>query len=307
MQIPEYFCSKIVRAFGEPGQRWLDELPQVLNKCMENWQLTDCTVAEGLSINLVCFAKSAEYGEVVLKIGSPNAEIFTEMTALSLYAGRHICRCYAVDKDLRALLLERIIPGQNLTAVADLRAQLDIAANLISHIPIPLTEDHGLPTYTHWVQKAFTRAREEGKVGREMLSLIDAAEELFAELEMESRPQMLLHGDLHHWNILMDEKGVWKAIDPHGVVGMACMEAARFMNNHIDMVVDAEKLPHLDEMVSVFSAVFHEPKRVLAICLYVLFVLSTCWTYEEDDPAEEGLIRMTENCQRILGYVRAFV
>lgn len=305
MQIPEYFCAKVTRAFGAPGEEWLAELPHILHTCIEKWQLTDCTVAENLSINLVCFARSPQYGEVVLKIGTPNPEIYTEMTALSLYNGRHTCRCHAQDHDLRAMLLERVIPGENLTSVPDLRAQLEIAANLIPQIPIPLTEDHGLPTYNQWLQKAFTRARQEGRVGVLMFSLIDAAEELFQELEAEERPKVLLHGDLHHWNILKDENGVWKAIDPHGVIGVACMESARFMNNHIDMVAEEKKLAHLDEMISVFSAAFHEPKRVLAICLFVLFVLSTCWTYEELDPVQEDLIRLTRNCQLILDYVRS--
>ena len=35
-------------------------------------------------------------------------------------------------------------------------------------------------------------------------------------------PQMLLHGDLHHWNILSDADRGWMAIDPKGVIGASC-------------------------------------------------------------------------------------
>lgn len=306
MQIPEYFRDQIARCFGERGEEWLTNLPQILNQCLQKWDLTECRIAEGLSINLVCFAQSPDYGNVVLKVGAPHSELYTEMKALTLYQGRNICKCYDSDMELGAFLLERVNPGQDLTSVKDIRAQLMIAADLIVKLPIPIPKNlQGLPTYSDWINRAFTRARKENLVGEKMLSLIEVAEQLFIEIENGDRPKVLLHGDLHHWNILQDENEGWKAIDPHGVIGVPCMESARFMNNHIDEVEGAGKLDHLDDMVTVFSTKFGESKRTIAICLFVLDVLSTCWTFEEAKPDKEELMRKIDRCQFIFDYIRS--
>lgn len=303
MHIPEYFCTRIVRAFGEEGAKWIAHLPQIIDLCIGQWQLTECVIAGELSINFICFARSARYGEVVLKIGSPHPEVFTEMTALALYEGRNACKCYEMMQDLRAMLLERITPGPNLTAVPSICEQLAIAVELIAKLPIPATPDHGFPTYAQWLDRAFTRARKETRVGARMLYHADTAERLYRELEEGNRPRVLLHGDLHHWNILQDHHGQWKAIDPQGVIGVPCMEAARFMNNHIGMVEDGKKAEILDEMVTVFGDAFNEPKRIIAICLYVLLVLSICWTYEEADPNQTDLAKTIYDCELVLDYL----
>ncbi|MCK4258191.1 MAG: phosphotransferase [Halanaerobiales bacterium] len=306
MQIPEYFNKKIIRAFGDKGSKWLENLPQIFEKCVEKWNLTNYSVANNLSYNLICFAKSTDYGEVALKIGVPHPELFTEMKALSIYEGRNICKCYDSNMELGVLLLERITPGPDLTT-QNTNTQLQIAAELISKIPIPITKNHGLPTFADWITKAFKRASEEDKVGSKMLSLIEEAEKLFREIETNDRPKVLLHGDLHHWNILQDQNGNWKAIDPKGVIGVHCMESGRFMRNHIDMVKDTEKFEHLNEMVTAFSTKFDETKRIIASCLFVDYILGICWSFEEASPEPDKLVKSINDCEFIYNYIIHFL
>lgn len=45
---------------------------------------------------------------------------------------------------------------------------------------------------------------------------------------------MPLHGDLHHENILADDAGQWRAIDPHGLIGDPAYDAANFFGNPLD-------------------------------------------------------------------------
>jgi streptomycin 6-kinase len=49
--------------------------------------------------------------------------------------------------------------------------------------------------------------------------LVWAARQLFSELSGSQTQVRLLHGDLHHCNVLFDDVRGWLAVDPKGVVG----------------------------------------------------------------------------------------
>lgn len=304
MKIPEYFIKKIRQAFGEEGETWLENLPQTYKRCIKKWSLGDCSLAGDLSHNLIIFATSPIYGSVALKIGVPHAELFTEMRALSLYGGNNICKCYEFDKELGAILLERIIPGVNLTSEKNHSTRIKIASDVITKLAIQVKDDHGLPTYAEWLDKAFSRARSENKVGLKMLSLIDKAERMYGEIEASDRPKILLHGDLHHYNILQDKSGEWQVIDPKGVIGQACMDCARFMENQLDMVQYEEQKNCLVEMITVFSNTFNESKQIIASCLFIDYVLSTCWTFEDANLNQREQLEAIDRFECVLEYLR---
>jgi streptomycin 6-kinase len=304
LHLPPAFRERIQRAFGKEGTAWLEQLPQILALCQDRWRLTDLRLSGKLSYNLICFAQSPAYRSVALKIGVPHPELFTEMKALWLYAGRGICACYDADAELGALLLERIMPGSDLTQVVDNEERFRIAAGLMATLPVPHMDDKGLPSYADWISRAFARARAETGAGSELLSLVDIAERFFREIDTPDRPRVLLHGDLHHKNILQDRQGGWKAIDPKGVIGPSFLEAARFMQNEFGMGARENRLARLDQMTSIFAEHLGEPKQLLAKCAFVDKVLATCWSAEENpDPAElQGAV---EECQALLRYAES--
>jgi streptomycin 6-kinase len=304
MQIPAQFKEKITNQFDNKGTKWLDNLSGVLKQCIAKWQLSNCRLVDDLSYNLVVLASSDQYGEVVLKIGVPHFHLYTEMEAINLFNSSYICQCYDLDKELGAMLLEQIRPGENLTSLNDLDQQLAVAADLIAKLTEPIPDQHSLPSYKDWLDKAFACARKEGKVGNKMLAVIDRAEELFAEIKNKTDSQLLLHGDLHHWNILKDEQTGWKAIDPKGVVGPACMESARFIDNQIDMVDEKEKFTHFEKMTAVFADEFNQTQEMIADCYFVLRVLSTCWLAEVEVPVSDKLKQGIAKAESALEYTK---
>ena len=46
---------------------------------------------------------------------------------------------------------------------------------------------------------------------------------------------MLLHGDLHHYNVLFDNERGWVAIDPKGVVGELEYEIGAILRNPVEL------------------------------------------------------------------------
>lgn len=304
MQIPDYFIHKATRQFGEAGPGWVKQLPSLLARCEDQWQLTDCVPAENLSINLVCYARSALYGDVVLKIEGPHPDRFTEMTTLRLYAGRQACTCLAIDEEIAAILLERIVPGYDLRTLPDMQEQLEIGAEVIATLPIPLQEPHGLPHYRDWITRAIANTHAHYHPSAQMIHVMAAAAELFDQICPGDEPRYLLHGDLHHDNMLFHNDGMWKVIDPQGVIGAPFLESARFIQNH---VIDQDNVFHwdmLDDTVAYFAARLGESKYNIASAFFILHVLSTCWgcemNYEED-----LLARLIDECGALLEYVRA--
>lgn len=303
MQIPERFDDNVKRIFGEKGVAWRKNLPHILEDCIKKWNLSNCRFSNQLSMNFICFAESFEYGEVALKVGVPHSDLFNEMKALSIYNGRNICKCYDYDIELGAMVLERVIPGGQLKDLSDSEERINISSDVISRIPIFIEDTEEFPTYAQWVERAFKRAREENKVGENMLYYIDEAETIFKEIEASDKRKVLLHGDLHHENILETKDGSWKAIDPKGVIGPMSMEAARFIENEFSFVAPEQRLVALDKMITIFSEKLGTSKRIIAACSFVLKVLSICWCFEDYSQNEE-VYEDIKDCQVYLDYVQ---
>lgn len=287
MEIPFELQQKIVQVFREKGRRWLNELPEILEHCRQKWELSSLQLVSEFSYNLIFFAESALYGKVALKIGVPNPEVLTEIEALRRFSSGPICTCWDSDPERGTLLLERIEPGDNLTSVEETAERVRVAADIMKRLSIPAEGKTGLPPFSDWIDRAFSRNRLENADKSEWLMLVGEAESMFRALVGGHRPLVILHGDLHHFNILLDSDGGWRAIDPKGITGVFCLEAARFMQNQLGMFPEQEKLAGLDAMTAQFGTLLGESKRVMAECLFIDSILSTCWNMEDDeDPAQ---------------------
>ena len=277
VQIPEYFKKKARRQFGNKGPRWVEGLSKTLSKCINRWQLCDVKVVADLSINFLCYATSP-HGEVVLKIEGPHSEGKTEMLALELYRGRNVCLPLEIDYDLDAILLERVVPGISLRKAVSEVEQLRIGVHLVRDLPIPVDSATPLPCYQNWLDRAFSSMRERYNPSESFRNSIYAAEEMAAEIPMNGGS--LLHGDLHHDNILLGSQGEWKVIDPQGVIGAPVMECGRFIQNH---AVDGHNRLDLQKAygtVNYVASVLEQSQRKIWIAFFILHVLSFCWGYE---------------------------
>jgi streptomycin 6-kinase len=62
-------------------------------------------------------------------------------------------------------------------------------------------------------------------------SLVEQGQNLYVNLCASQQARRLLHGDLHHYNILYDSQRGWTAIDPKGVVGEIEYEIGASLRN----------------------------------------------------------------------------
>src|SRR5688500_2243452 len=160
---------------------------------------------------------------VVLKIIKREGDEWCSGEILQAFDGNGFARVY--EHAPGAVLLERLIPGNSLAELAlsgrDEEAT-DILANVIqqmSSAPSRLTSKDCEVGVTVWDWRtAFVRdtATIDAQVPKQ---LVESAHRLYSSLCASQREPRLLHGDLHHSNVLFDSERGWLAIDPKGVAG----------------------------------------------------------------------------------------
>jgi streptomycin 6-kinase len=230
--VPAALARAMTEVYGEAGTEWLSRLPAILAACERRWSLTAGPPFAPLSYNYVAPAVRTDGTPVVLKLGFPCRELMTEIDALHLFEGRGIARLLEVDPEQGALVLERLAPGTPLSALEDDAQATSIAATVMRKMWRPAPAGHAFPSVADWAAGlGRLRARFEGTSGPLPPALVDEAESLFAELIGSISELVLLHGDLHHGNILAAAREPWLAIDPKGLVGEPAYEVGALLRN----------------------------------------------------------------------------
>jgi streptomycin 6-kinase len=258
----------------------------VLREVATRWGLTVGAPFPDLSFNYVAPATRADGTRCILKVSRFIPDTRNEIAALRLWDGDGCCRLLAADEDLGALLLEALEPGTMLTEVAavDDDEATRIAARIARQLwrPVPSGEK-GLRSLDSWCD-AFYRNRDRIQAGAPgfPLDLFRQADSLRAGLLASTNEPVVLHGDLHHYNILRAQRAKWLAIDPKGAAGDRCFDVCQFLRNPWpgpdDPHVNARRLDIFCEELGL------DRERAKAWCL-VHAVLDALWAFEEGDGA----------------------
>ncbi len=294
---PTKFAQTTIGLYGETGANWLKNLPALIADCEKRWGLTVKRPFPNLSYNFAATAVRADGTEVVLKIGVPNPELLTEIEALRLYDGRGIVRLLDADPEQGIMLLERLQPGTPLVTVEDDEEATAVAAQVMQNLWQPAPPSHSFPTVEKWAQGMVKLRREfDGGTGPFPPQLVETAESLFAELLATQAEPVLLHGDLHHWNILRAQRAPWLALDPKGVVGEPAYEVGAWLRNPIDRITDWPDLKRMqarriDQFVERLGV---ERERLVGWGI-AQAVLSAWWSYEDGGHVGEGALTCAES------------
>ena len=233
--IPESTRDAVIHRYGAQGTAWVAGQTEVIASLVDAWglkRLQPC--AGGLDQNVVWFCERD--GEpLALKTGYPEPELFTEMAVLKLWRGRpgvvQLCEC---DDEAGVMLMQRIEPGTPFRKL-DAEARLTELPDLFEQVPMPLPQEPmpeqvKLPSYLKWMERAVTALPEDAWIAPHAAAALGLLEQLW----QSHSDRLLLHGDLHHENMLLDAEGSYVAIDPKGVIGPRILEYGRFLHNFLE-------------------------------------------------------------------------
>jgi streptomycin 6-kinase len=281
--VPPALARNAVGVWGAAGERWLAGLPALRDEVSRAWGLR-LGRPYPLSYHWVAPATRADGTAAVLKLGVPGADhLPVEAATLACWGGAGAVRLLAYEPEWGALLLERADPGTQARELVPARdaeataAILDVARRLHS-VPVP---DGVLPDLE--TQGEAFAAHLRAYPGDHPLPrhLVERAARLFDELCASAPARVVLHGDLHHDNVLRAEREPWLAIDPHGVVGDPGYEAGSMMHNPDPDRGDDELVALVPARVEQVADAMGLPVERIVAWSFVKAVLSEVWTAED--------------------------
>ncbi|MEV0134816.1 aminoglycoside phosphotransferase family protein [Dactylosporangium sp. NPDC050688] len=273
----------VAGTWGAAGERWLADLPGLLAGLAADW---DLTLGEpyDLTYHYVAAVRRADGTPAVLKAGF---ELSAEAAALAAFDGHGAARLLRADPARGALLLEQVSPGDRLRdlvltgdAAGDAAATA-VLAGLMRRLHVPPVP--GLPTVLSQVG-ALDRHR-----GAVPADLVAAAAAVMRHLCASAHREAVLHGDLHHDNVLRGTREPWLAIDPHGLVGDPGYEASSILFNPDPGNRDPALTALVPARLRQLSAALGEPVDRLAAWGFVKAVLSSVWTADAGGDPDRAL------------------
>jgi len=287
-RIPPALAEKVRLFQGGRGIRRLRALPRKLEALASRWKLEIGEPFDYESLSYVAAAMRETGEKAVLKVELLRGELKSEIAALRFWNGGTAVRLLEADERMGALLLERLEPGDCLVGVPEDEA-CSIAASVMRGLWKPPPSRRGFPEVTGWC-KGFGRLREfyGGGTGPFPALAVETAERLAQDLASERTGSMLLHGDLHHFNVLRAERLPWVAIDPKGVVGDPAFEVGPFLANEWQSSADPAALAA--RRLDAFASELGIERRRLRAWALVHAVLSAWWGVEDQGSCSESAL-----------------
>ncbi|MDF3047212.1 MAG: uncharacterized protein K0R73_330 [Candidatus Midichloriaceae bacterium] len=222
---------------------------------------------------------------VILKLGLDSEAVKIEAFALKCFAGYGAVKVLATNEN--ALLLEQAIPGTSLKKYfpdKDIEA-VQIACKIMKklhHAKIPdyhpslLQSGGGANNFPH-IKDWLSALDKDWDLPSHYLQ---KARKLRDQLLQTAEQDILLHGDLHHDNILQNGDD-WMVIDPKGVIGKPAYEITAFIRNPIpDLLSKQNAIKIIQNRIIAFSDILNIPKSRIADWCFVGAVLSWTWAIQ---------------------------
>ncbi len=296
--LPQTFCDTITHLYPHKSQKWLADFPQLIRYCEQRWGITIHSHVP-LSYHFVAPARKADGSELVVKFFVEPSELLHEQEALTALAGENTVKTVDSDAEKGILLLEKLSPGCPLSSLSTKQEAVLIAARLMKSLWRMPQSDSTIEETAVKREKQLREYTQMYPSGIDFLSseTLQHALAVFSELNRTSQQLFLLHGDLHHDNILQSGEA-WKIIDPKGLIGEKEYEIIPFLLNHLPKTNVAETIDH---RINIFVKELNVNKKRILLWGYAHSVLATCWLIEDRQDAA-SFLRAIEAFQHLFEY-----
>lgn len=197
---------------------------------------------------------------------------------LSLWSGQGAAKVFAYDNG--AVLIEKLY-GPDLYAFSEMGREdlaTEVFINIIKKIhAVQVPEQNTLPP----LKKLFETLYKFKKGPEEIMPLVLHALYLADELQMTQEHTVLLHGDLHHENVMRRSSGDYVCFDPKGFVGDPSYEIATILKNPWDYPQISQIEQVCLERAAKFARALKLPYERILKYAFVHMCLSMLWALED--------------------------
>ena len=267
--------NNMLSIHGALGQQWLDALSQTLGAFAQKYGLTDLQPVANMTFNYVARAQQGSKS-VILKLGMNHQALHKEGVCLACFTEHGGPQLLASEAGM--LLMQQLQPGTTLKSYYPQQevAATNILCDLIKRLhaaAIPAKHDF----YT--LGQLLTTLDDELAIPG---SILQAARKMRDGLLASSTAQVLLHGDLHHENILQQHND-WYAIDPKGFIGDPVYEVCCYMRNPSPDLVQHNNLADcIARRAEIISKQLDFPLQRINQWFFVSTVLSWAWGLQDN-------------------------
>jgi streptomycin 6-kinase len=220
-----------------------------------------------LSYRYVEPVRRADGSAAVLRLGPPGDPQFErELDAAEWFGGHGAPRVLAIDRALGAVLIERVVPGTMLVGEPE-ESAVAAVAGVARELWRQPEASCPFPSVRDWGRSLDPDSRATGA---------------YFELCDSMAAPVVLHGDLHHFNVLRG-RDRWLAIDAKGVVGEPAYETGALLRNPRPEPLTRPVLQRRADLLA--DTLDLDRARVYAWA-WVQAVLSAAWSVEDgEDPS----------------------
>lgn len=299
--IPDTFIERMRELHGEQGVAWSEALPGIITDFASRFEFIPEAPFSNLSYNFVLRAKLKDGKPAVLKSSFMKDELAQEVSVLRAYQGRGAINVINADEEGGVALLQAAAPGIPLSIIEDDARATDIFCEVFRHMHISAPPGSQFPSMKQHFA-AIERYRErclQGSIASPLPeNWVENAEECLAYLIATTSENLLLHGDLHHENILREGEERWVVIDPKGIIGDIHFDTIQYLLNYEDRGGDREHV--LRTRIAIMADRLGLDPRRIAMWGVARGVLEACWIIEEGGTDWHRGIQITERFAKLL-------
>jgi len=266
---------------------WKRAVAKVIEQYLARWSLSSPT--------LLAQTKSSWVYKVRFQKAPAVLKVLTEAGIKFESASSQILKCYdgrgavkLLESTEGALLLEHIDGSKlsDLVRYGQDREAAHIICDVLDQLHLEASTPDGVHDLERHFQSLFVRAKNENTD-----SIFQKTAKVAQELIKTESSKKLLHGDIHHSNILRSSTRGWLAIDPQGLYGEGTYDVANSFFNPDDLPEIVEMTERIRGLAQIFSDRLKlDPRRVLQFA-YAHGGLSSSWQLDDgENPARRLLI-----------------
>jgi streptomycin 6-kinase len=268
------FEDNIVNIYGERGKIWLLDLPVITEKTASEYGLYNLKPITNLTHNYV-LSGFHDHQPIILKLSLDIEGLKKEADTLNAFANFGAIRTIAQQDGVS--LLEQAIPGISLKTYFPIKDDeaIIIACEVMKKLHQAPFVKQDFPHVKDWLAAIDKKQNIQE-------NYLEKARKLRDQLLQNSSGSVLLHGDLHHDNILQNGTE-WIVIDPKGVIGDPAYEVAAFIRNPLPELLHSENITNIiNNRITKFSEILDLDSQRIKDWCFVQSALAWSWALEDN-------------------------